>query len=923
MRRDDLPLGTLVERRLVPFAGEGSGEGELAFGQIGLWQALATGVSRTVAHVARPAPGTTVDEVADMLGFMVGRHQALRTTFVLRGDGRRPRQRVATSGDLPLLVVSPGEHDPAEVAEALSAHWQTELFDYETEWPVRMAAVVADGDMDGDMDGAAVTHLVTVILHTSIDAFGFSVLAADIGARDPVTGAPAGPVTALAPLAQAAREATPAGRRQNQRSLDYLERVLRTAPAHLFGPPRHDGEPRFDILRYRSPAMSLAARAVAARERMDDSPALLAAFLVGVARVTGATSPVTIMTVSNRFRPGYAESVSALIKVVPFVLDVADLTVGEVVRRSAARSMSAYLNAYYDPDDQDEVVERVQRERGVVFDLACYYNDHRQRDRVHAGAEPPSADDIRAALADSELTWPNEVSVPRTKLYLDIDDQSGAVELTLSADARYLSRADMTALAQAIEEAAVQAALDQGRAAVERLLVPFAGEGSGEGELAFGQLGLWQSIVESGSSKTVAYVADAAPGTTVAAVADMLGFIVSRHQALRTTLLLRGEGRPPRQRVAARGEIPLRVVAAGEDGPVAVAEALSERWQTVPFAYETEWPVRMAAVVAGGAVTHVVTVILHTAIDAFGLSALVADIGARDPLTGAPAGPVTALPPLAQAAREASPAGRRQNDRSLRYLERVLRTAPARLFGPPRHDGEPRFEVVRYRSRAIAMALHAVAARERCDDSPALLTAFLVGVGRVTGVNPLATILLVSNRFRPGLADSVSSLLKVTPFVADVADRTVGDTVRLVASRSLSAFMNAYYDAYEQEERIRRIERERGEELDLSCSFNDRRQGDRVHAGVPAPGDDEIRAALAGSEFSWKQDASIPKAKLYLSIDDPPGAVELVLSADRRYFSRAEMTALALAIEEVAVQAAIEPGTPTGVGSAVAAEAAR
>ncbi|MDQ3788282.1 MAG: hypothetical protein M3422_13700, partial [Actinomycetota bacterium] len=275
------------------------------------------------------------------------------------------------------------------------------------------------------------------------------------------------------------------------------------------------------------------------------------------------------------------------------------------------------------------------------------------------------------------------------------------------------------------------------------------------------------------------------------------------------------------------------------------------------------------------------------------------------------------------AAREASPAGRRQNERSLRYLERVLRTAPARLFGPPRYDGEPRFEVVRYRSRAIAMALHAVAARERCDDSAAALTAFLVGVGRVTGVNPLVTIVLVSNRFRPGLADSVSSLLKVTPFVVDVAGRTVGETVRLVASRSFTAYMNAYYDAYEQEERIRQIERERGEELDLSCSYNDRRQGDRVHVGVPAPAEDEIRAALSDSEFSWKQDPSIPRRKLFLRVDDPPGAVELVLSVDRRYFSRADMSALALAIEEVAVQAAIEPDTPTGVGSAMTAEAAR
>ncbi len=454
---------------------------------------------------------------------------------------------------------------------------------------------------------------------------------------------------------------------------------------------------------------------------------------------------------------------------------------------------------------------------------------------------------------------------------------------------------------------------------VDRVSVAFSGAGAGEGELAFGQLGLWQSIVQSGNSKTVAYVAAADPGTTVAEVADMLGFMVSRHQSLRTTLLLRSGERPPRQRVAAAGEITLLVVDAGADDPAEVAEALSAHWQVVHFAYETEWPVRMAAVVADGAVTHVVTVILHTSIDAFGLSALAADIGARDPVTGAPAGPVTALAPLEQAAKEATPAGRRQNERSLRYLEQVLRTAPTDLFGPPKYDGEARYEVVRYRSRAMAMALEAFSAREKGDDSSVLLTAFLVGVGRITGVNPLATIVLVSNRFRPGFADSVSALLKVTPFVFDVGDRTVGEAVAAVTGKALNAYKNAYYDAYEQEERVEQVERERGTSFDLSCYYNDRRQRDRVHAGVTPPTGAEIRAALADSELSWKQDPSVAKAKLYLSIDDPPDAVELVLSVDRRYFSRDEMTALALAMEEVAVQAATEPDTPTGVGSARAA----
>jgi hypothetical protein len=452
---------------------------------------------------------------------------------------------------------------------------------------------------------------------------------------------------------------------------------------------------------------------------------------------------------------------------------------------------------------------------------------------------------------------------------------------------------------------------------VDRVVVAFSGAGQGEGELAFGQLGLWQSIEESGTSKTVAHVAVAEPGTTVAAVADTLGFVVGRHQALRTTLLLREPGRPPRQRVSASGEITLLVVDAGGDDPAAVSAALREHWKRVPFEYETEWPVRMGAVVAGGpgayTVTHVVTVILHTSVDGFGLGALLADVGARDPVTGVPAGPVSGLTPLEQATLEASPDGRRQNERSLRYVERVLRTAPAGLFGPPRHDVDRDHVMLRYRSPAIAKAIQAVAVRERFVDTPALLTAFVVGVGRVTGVNPLATMLLVSNRFRPGCAHSVSALMKVAPFVLDLAGATVGDAVRAAIGATLCAYRNAYYDAYEQEALIARIGRERGEELDLSCFYNDRRQRDRLHAGTTSPTATQIRAALAGSELSWRQDPGIPRMKLYLSVDDPPGAVELVLSADVRYFARDELATLAAAIEEAAVQAAVAPDTPTGL----------
>jgi hypothetical protein len=448
---ETLPQGEVVDRVVVAVEGDGDGEADLTWGQIGLWQSIeASGMSKTVFHIAEAEPGTTVDDVVSMLRFMVTRHQALRTTLVLR-DGLPPRQRCSPSGEATLTVVDAGADDPAEVAEAVSQRWQHEEFDYEREWPIRLAAIRKDG---------ALTHLVTVILHTSIDAYGLSALAADVAARDAETGAAAGPVTALQPLEQAARQASPAGRRQNAASLKYLERVLRTIDASRFGAAKYGGERRIDMIHYRSPATLLAVRAVAARERIDDSPVLLASFAVGLARFTGVNPVMAMLMVGNRFRPGLADSVSALIQLSPYMIDVADTTMGEAVSRAAASGINAYKNAYYDPFEQDEVIERVERERGEELDLSCFYNDRRQQERSHLGEEIPAAADIRAALAHSYLSWDPEISMPRRKIYFNVDDPPGAIEFVMSVDTRYFDRSDLATIMRNIEEAAVQAAIE-------------------------------------------------------------------------------------------------------------------------------------------------------------------------------------------------------------------------------------------------------------------------------------------------------------------------------------------------------------------------------------------------------------------------------------------------------------------------------
>jgi hypothetical protein len=170
---------------------------------------------------------------------------------------------------------------------------------------------------------------------------------------------------------------------------------------------------------------------------------------------------------------------------------------------------------------------------------------------------------------------------------------------------------------------------------------------------------------------------------------------------------------------------------------------------------------------------------------------------------------------------------------------------------------------------------------------------------------------MVSNRFRPGLADSVSCLIQITPYLIDVADVTLDDAVGRASRSALNAYKNAYYNPYDQDDVIERVEWERGEEIDLSCFYNDRRQQDRT--GEPVT-EDRIREALPRSSVSWVGEINPPKRKLYFNVDDPPGAIEFMMSADRRYFSPEDMLAVLRGIETVAVEAALDGTAPTGVG---------
>jgi len=270
---------------------------------------------------------------------------------------------------------------------------------------------------------------------------------------------------------------------------------------------------------------------------------------------------------------------------------------------------------------------------------------------------------------------------------------------------------------------------------------------------------------------------------------------------------------------------------------------------------------------------------------------------------------VDAHQPLQQAAWQASAAGRRQTTRALRHWERVLRAVPARRFPRQRAEHGAAYLKLVLRSPAAGLAAAAVARRTKQSTGHILLAAFAIAVERVTRVNPTVLRVVVDNRFRPGLSDSVSAVSQFGLCAIDVCDADFDTVLSRALSASLDTYMNAYYHPVERQSLIEALERDRGETIALDCCYNDRRrgtQGSPDGGGEPDPA--ALREAVGAGVMRWEpwSAPTVPVGEsLYVHVDDEPGLLLFTLCGDSAYLAAEDFELCARTIEEVLVAAAL------------------
>ncbi|MFG6192111.1 hypothetical protein [Nonomuraea sp. JJY05] len=435
-----------------------------------------------------------------------------------------------------------------------------------------------------------------------------------------------------------------------------------------------------------------------------------------------------------------------------------------------------------------------------------------------------------------------------------------------------------------------------------------------DGPLTWGQQDIWRAVVAAAPQERYLNIARvfAAPRrpVTVERAALALERLVARHDSLRTRLT--GSREAPLQRVWAAACPPYEVVesepvepgsagsgvaGSGVAGSGAVglgavgsglADEVGERLAAEPFAYWEEWPLRVAFVVAGGYVRHIVLVLCHLAADGHAAELVVKDFRLlllRDSLP-----PLRSATPRELAAWQHSPEGRRVSGEAIGFwLEEYARMDPV---PPSSHvPGEPRFVEATMRSPALAAAAQAVAARNGVSSSTVLLAGAMRLAGGLTGQRFCGMRVIVGNRFAAGRRDVVSTISQEALVVLDLRTESFDALVRQAWGTALRAYRQAQYDPYAMEGAVTRV----GPGIRSFGCFNDQRLVQEDGRAAVLEGKTEVARTDA-------MDRNICDFRLH--VGGEPGRMEVSCYADTALLPPPGIEQYLLDLEGLIVEAA-------------------
>ncbi|WP_433528593.1 condensation domain-containing protein [Micromonospora sp. CA-263727] len=905
------------------FSGSGAGTAPLTWAQQVLWRSIVRfGSNHRFLNLRRTVPlsaraGVDVAAATRAVGALVSRHAALRTRLPLV-DGE-PRQETTATGTLPVLVRA-GVGDGARAAGEAAGRLGDVAFDHAAEWPLRVALVTVDD---------RVRQVVVVFSHTTVDAHAAEVVLRDLrllllrGALS----TPAGPQSA-----EVARRQQGADRRRSARSVAYWMREFDRLPEYPLAPAGPGLEPPLRRGVLVSAAIDKASRLIAARHRVSVSAVLLTAFQAMAVSDSGRELSGLFPMAHNRFRTEYADAVANLGQIGFCVVDLAGRPdFGELLHRVWTASLNGLRHAYYAPPAMRHAFE----ERGVDYDTAFrphyYFNDVRLPVGGPDRAPEVTRDDLRAAMAGSEFSWTAGLNAASWHLLTHVVDEPTGMGLTLTPDTRHLPLDSVEPFLRGLEELLVRAAFgdvpwpwaaqaaastDPGPVAPrpggveEPAYADFAGGRAASAPLTWGQRAMWRTVeeFESPAAYRVLSIARtlAVPARTELAVPRALravGALVARHGSLRTRFRRRDD--ELHQEVAAAGRLAVDVHAVPRpvedpDGRAAAGE-LAARLRESRFDHVAEWPLRVALVTVDDRVRQIVVVFSHATVDFHATDVLLRDL--RVLLRGSLDSP-PGLQSLDLAGRERD-VDLRRSERAVSYWVRQLSGLAPSLAEEVEPAPGARFRRASLLSPAIHHATQLIAARHRVSTSNVLLAATAAGLAGNAGQDNCGIVVMANNRFQPGHHDAVGTLNQIGLCRLDLADRPgFAELLSRARRAAVNAYRHAYYDPAVWERTFTELGHDHRTFLAPYCYLNDARLAREVDPATADPDETGLRSLLSGSELRWLPELAQFPWRCRVQVLDAADAVELVVTADTRYFAADRVEPFLHGVEALLVEAA-------------------
>lgn len=401
------------------------------------------------------------------------------------------------------------------------------------------------------------------------------------------------------------------------------------------------------------------------------------------------------------------------------------------------------------------------------------------------------------------------------------------------------------------------------------LTVAYTGGQERRGPITMGQANMIRCILRD--DPTHINIHDVWPvpeGTALEAVTDALRALTVRHEGLRTTFPHPPGAAPVEQAVAAEGTFTVTVLDHTElpGDPAEYAESVARAARAGRYALDREFPLRITLLTVAGAPAYAALACSHAVADGSALAILREEFG--ELLAGKELPELASLPPVDLAAVEASPAGLRKSEASLRYWERIIRSGPQEMFAEPRGrrpgiDEEAR--QLTLRSRRGGRALAEAARRTGHPEATVLMAAWCALVAHRAGQDSCVTAVPTANRFHPRVARSVTTTAQDALLHLDTGVPAFDALVARTWGAVLNAYRHSQFDSVRLWEMIGRVTAERGSHFGRDVVFND-------VSALPAPllGTDTQDHDAVEHELAWGPPQALPTRLLAFTYRTAP-----------------------------------------------------